>query len=101
MISEHVWGKKDKIKEYKKIQTKYISRRITKNERIHERIQKNLFQQCVQKIKENNEDLKSIEVDVVTNFNKDKIKRFFDAEVYTNDDDYDADSEEDRAITFR
>ena len=85
----------------KKIQTKYISRRQTKNERIHERIQKNLFQQCVQKIKENNGELKSIEIDVVTKFNKDEVRKFFDAEVYTNDDDYDDDSEEDRAIRFR
>ena len=85
----------------KKIQTKYISRRQTKNERIHERIQKNLFQQCVQKIKENNGELKSIEVDVMTKFNKDEVRKFFDAEVYTNDDDYDDDSEEDRAIRFR
>ena len=85
----------------KKIQTKYISRRQTKNERIHERIQKNLFQQCVQKIKENNGELKSIEVDVVTKFNKDEVRKFSDAEVYTNDDDYDDDSEEDRAIRFR
>lgn len=85
----------------KKIQTKYISRRQTKNERIHERIQKNLFQQCVQKIKENNGELKSIEIDVVTKFNKNEIRKFFDAEVYTNDDDYDDDSEEDRAIRFR
>ena len=85
----------------KKIQTKYISRRQTKNERTHERIQKNLFQQCVQKIKENNGELKSIEVDVVTKFNKDEVRKFSDAEVYTNDDDYDDDSEEDRAIRFR
>ena len=85
----------------KNIQTKYISRRQTKNERIHERIQKNLFQQCVQKIKENNGELKSIEVDVVTKFNKDEVGKFFDAEVYTNDDDYDDDSEEDTAIRFR
>ena len=85
----------------KKIQTKYISRRQTKNERIHERIQKNLFQQCVQKIKENNGELKSIEADVVTKFNKDEVRKFFDAEVYTNDDDYDDDSEEDTAIRFR
>ena len=60
----------------KKIQTKYISRRQTKNERTHERIQKNLFQQCVQKIKENNGELKSIEVDVVTKFNKDEVRKF-------------------------
>ena len=37
----------------------------------------------------------------MTKFNKDEVRKFSDAEVYTNDDDYDDDSEEDRAIRFR
>ena len=75
---------------------------------MHERIQKKLFQQRVQKIKENNEKLKSIEVDVVNNLVKDEVQSFSDAKFFAaaaaaaaDDDDDDDDSEEDRVIGFR
>ena len=77
---------------------------------MHERIQKKLFEQRVQKIKENNEKLKSIEVDVVNNFVKDEVQSFSDAKFFAaaaaaaaaaDDDDDDDDSEEDRVIGFR
>ena len=46
----------------------------------------------IEKINENNE-LQSVEVDVVTNFIKDEVESSSDAEIYTNDD---YDSEKDR-----
>lgn len=51
----------------------------------------------MEKIYENNE-LKSVEVDVVCNFIKDEVKNFPNAEVYTDVDD---DSKEDRFNRFR
>ena len=51
----------------------------------------------IEKINENNE-LQSVEVDVVTNFIKDEVESSSDAEVYTNDD---YDSEKDRVTGFR
>ena len=39
----------------------------------------------LKKIKENNE-LKSVEIDVVTNFIKDEVESSSDAEVYTDDE---------------
>lgn len=52
--------------------------KTNKKGRIHERIQKKLFQQCVKKIKVNGE-LKTIEEDVITNFLKDEVESFSDA----------------------
>ena len=59
----------------------------------------------MKKIKENDE-LKTVEVNVVTNFIKDEVESLSDAEVYTDDDnddddDDDDDFEEDRVIGFR
>ena len=55
----------------------------------------------MKKIKENDE-LKTVEVNVVTNFIKDEVESLSDAEVYTDDDDDDDDDfEEDRVIGFR
>ena len=51
----------------------------------------------IEKINENNE-LQSVEVDVVTNFIKDEVESSSDAEIYTNDD---YDSEKDRVTGFR
>ena len=53
--------------------------------RIHKRIQKKSIQNMLKKIKENNE-LKSVEIDVVTNFIKDEVESSSDAEVYTDDE---------------
>ena len=39
--------------------------------------------------------LKSIEVNVITNFIKDEVASFFDADIYTDDDDDDDDDEDD------
>ena len=39
--------------------------------------------------------LKSIEVNVITNFIKDEVASFFDAGIYTDDDDDDDDDEDD------
>ena len=63
------------------MQEKYVSRRHTEKERIHKRIQKKSIQQIV-KIKENDE-LKSVEVDIVTNFIKNEVEGSSGAEVYT------------------
>ena len=49
------------------------------------------------KIKENS-NLESVKVDVVTNFIKNEVESFSDAENYTGDDNY---SKEDRVIGFR
>lgn len=54
----------------------------------------------MKKIKENDE-LKTVEVNVVTNFIKDEVESLSDAEVYTDDDNDDDDFEEDRVIGFR
>lgn len=51
----------------------------------------------LQKIKENNE-LRSVEMDVVTKFIKDEVEILSDIEVYT---DYDNNSENHRVIGFR
>ena len=53
-------------------------------------------EQCVEEKKENIE-LKSVKVDVVTNFIKDEVESFSDTEVYTDEDN----SEEDRVIGFK
>ena len=66
---------------WRTMQEKYVSRRQTEEERIHERIQKKSIQQIV-KIKENDE-LKSVEVDIVTNFIKNEVESSSGAEVYT------------------
>ena len=58
---------------------------------------KNYSNNVSKKTKENQE-LKNIEVGMVTNFIKNKIESLSDADVYT-DDDYD--SEEDKIIGFR
>ena len=50
----------------------------------------------IKKIKENNE-LKRVEVDVLTPFIKHEVESFPAAEVYTDDNDY----EEDRVLGFR
>ena len=56
----------------------------------------------MKKIEENDE-LKTVEVNVVTNFIKDEVESLSDAEVYTDDDDDDDDDdeEEDRVIGVR
>ena len=72
------------------MQKKCLYRGQTKKERILERIREKFFQQCVRKIKENN-DLNSSEVDVVTNFIKNEVESFPD------DDNA---SKEDRVIGF-
>ena len=54
----------------------------------------------LKKAKENKE-LKSIEVNVVSNFIKDGKKSFYNAEFYTDDHDDDDDSQGDRVIGFR
>ena len=66
-----------------------------------EEYRKNQYNNLLKKLKENDE-LKSVEVNLVTNFIKDKVESSSDAEVYTDDDyDYDDDdSEEDRIIGF-
>lgn len=72
--------------------TEICQKKKTKKERIYDRIQRKLFQQYIEQNKKHN-NLKSVEVDVLTNFKKDEVERFFDAEVYNNHDD---DSEEDQ-----
>ena len=52
--------------------------KTNKKGRIHERIQKKLFQQCVKKIKVKGE-LKTIEEDAITTFLKDEVESFSDA----------------------
>ena len=42
--------------------------------------------------------MKNFEVDIVTNFIEDEVKRSSDSEVYTDDN---SDSEEDKVIGFR
>ena len=66
-----------------------------------EEYRKNQYNNLLKKLKENDE-LKSVEVNLVTNFIKDKVESSSVAEVYTDDDyDYDDDdSEEDRTIEF-
>ena len=66
-----------------------------------EEYRKNQYNNLLKKLKENDE-LKSVEVNLVTNFIKDKVESSSDAEVYIDDDyDYDDDdSEEDRTIEF-
>ena len=60
----------------------------------------------LKKIKEKYK-LKSIEVNVITNFIKDEVASFFDAGIYTDDDDDDDeddddnDSEENKFTGFR
>ena len=51
----------------------------------------------LRQLKENDE-LRSVEMYLVTNFIKDEVESFSDAEVYTDDND---DSEEDKVIEFR
>ena len=58
---------------------------------------KNQSNKTLKKIKENN-DLKSVEVDLFTNFVKDEVKCFSDPEVCSDHDD---DPEEYRVIGFR
>ena len=70
---------KEKMKIYMKKQKKYYSNNV------------------LRKIKENNE-LKNVEVDLLTTFIKGEVERFSDAEVY-NDDVYD--SEKDKVTVFR
>ena len=66
-----------------------------------EEYRKNQHNNLLKKLKENDK-LKSVEVNLVTNFIKDKVESSSDAEVYTDDNyDYDDDdSEEDRIIGF-
>ena len=64
--------KRNKKWAWKKIQ------KINKRERVHERILKASFKQWVVKREDNNE-VKNIGVDVVTNFIKDNVESFSDA----------------------
>ena len=45
-----------------------------------------------------NNELKNVEIDVITNFIKDKVESSSDEEIYTDDD---GDSEENKVIGFR
>ena len=45
-----------------------------------------------------NNELKNVEIDVITNFMKDKVESSSDEEIYTDDD---GDSEENKVIGFR
>ena len=92
--------KTQNIKKYvKKLPIKYVWRRQTKKEKYMKEYRKTFSQKktFIEKINENNE-LQSVEVDVVTNFIKDEVESSSDAEVYTNDD---YDSEKDRVTGFR
>lgn len=79
-----------------KIQTKYVYKRQTKKKRIHEiifeKIQKNWFNKLLKKTKENVE-LKSVEVDMVSNFIKNDVESFSDIGDHNNE-------EEDRELYF-
>ena len=82
--------KRNKNWAWKKIQ------KINKRERVHERILKASFKQWVVKREDNNE-VKNIGVDVVTNFIKDNVESFSDAKFCTDDDD----SEENRILGYK
>ena len=92
--------KTQNIKKYvKKLPIKYVWRRQTKKEKYMKEYRKTFQQKktFIEKVNENNE-LQSVEVDVVTNFIKDEVESSSDAEVYNNDD---YDSEKDRVTGFR
>ena len=86
------------------IHTKYLWRRQTIKERVHERMEKNYSNNVLRKIKENDE-LNIVKVYVITNFIKGRVKSFPNTDVYIiddddNDDDNDDDSKE-RFVVFR
>ena len=87
--------KKIKIKEYGK---QYRQEMSEKHKQKKKKIwkDKEKIVPTMKKIKENNE-LKSVEVDVLTPFIKDEVESFPTAEVYTDDNDY----EEDRVVGCR
>ena len=62
-----------------------------KHKEYMKKYRKNQFNNVLKKIKDNNE-LKSIGVNVVTNFIKDEVKSFSNADVYTDDGDSEEES---------
>ena len=86
-ISEYIQKKKDKkIKSMKKYTNKIFLKKTSKKMKEHMKEYKKLIQ-CLKKIKETFE-LKSVEVDIFTNFVKNEGESFPYAEVYN--DDYDS-----------
>ena len=76
---------KEKIQKYGKETDKLHLKKINKKERTHERKQNKLLQQYF--LKKDSSELKSTDINVVTNFIRDKVESFFDTAIYTDDDD--------------
>ena len=51
-------------------------------------------------LKKDSSELKSADINVVTNFIRDKVESFFDTAIYTDEDDDDDDCQEIRIIGF-
>ena len=89
---------KEKIQKYGKETDKLHLKKINKKERTHERKKNKLLQQYF--LKKDSSELKSADINVVTNFIRDKVESFFDTAIYTDEDDDDDDCQEIRIIGF-
>lgn len=78
--------KKPKVKVCGKQCRRNLSEKDNKKRKNTERIQKKSVNNLLKQIKEKDE-LKSVEVDVVSNFTEDKVESSADTEIYTDDND--------------